>query len=62
MGKFANQAAYREWERLQDRKQDAQLDDEPPLSEAERAAEWDDQHWEKVDAYPRMWRQYGGMA
>jgi hypothetical protein len=60
MGKHANSRAYREWERQQDRLQDKHLDDEPPLSEFEKAAEWDDAHWERVD-YPRTNRQWGGV-
>jgi hypothetical protein len=58
MGKFANAQAWREYEAKQDREMDSHLDDEPPLSEAERAAEWDDAHWERVD-YPRTNRQWG---
>lgn len=62
MGKHANSAAYREWERQQNRKQDAQFEDEPPISDAELAEIASDKHWEKVDAYPRTNRQWGGMA
>ena len=62
MGKHANQSAYREWERQQDRKQDAHLDPEPELTEAERAAEWDDQYFDRIDAYPRTHKQWGGFA
>ncbi|MBB5414056.1 hypothetical protein [Paraburkholderia atlantica] len=59
MGKFANALAWREYEAKRDRELDEHLDDEPPLTEAERAAQWDDKHWEKVDAYPRTDRQWG---
>ncbi|MBB5508110.1 hypothetical protein [Paraburkholderia atlantica] len=62
MGKFANQAAYREWERQQDRAQDDYFDAEPPISESELAEIASDKHWEKVDAYPRTHKQWGGLA
>lgn len=61
MGKHANQSAYREWERQQDRLQDKHLDDESPLSEEEKASDWDSDYWTKVDAYPRTNRQWGGV-
>lgn len=59
MGKFANAQAWRECEAKRDRELDAHLDDEPPLTEAERAAEWDDKNWDRLDAYPRTNRQLG---
>jgi hypothetical protein len=49
--KFKQQ--QREYEFLQDRAADAYFDDEPQLTEAERAAEWDDKHWERIDAEAR---------
>jgi hypothetical protein len=52
MGKFANAQAWREYEAKRDRELDAHLDDEPPLTEAERAAEWDHDYWAKLDASP----------
>lgn len=60
MGKFANAQAWREYEAKRDRELDAHLDDEPPLTEFEKAAEWDDKHWERID-YPRTDRQWGGV-
>jgi hypothetical protein len=62
MGKFANAQAWREYEAKQGRELDAHLDDELPLTEFERAAEWGENHWDRVDAYPRTNRQWGGMA
>lgn len=59
MGKFANAQAWREYEAKQDRELDKHLDDESPLSEFERAADWDDSRWEKID-YPRTDRHFGG--
>jgi len=42
MGKAANARAWAEYERQQSRKADEYFDDEPPLTEAERASGWDD--------------------
>lgn len=41
MGKHANSAAYREFERLDRQKQEQSFEAEPPLTEYERAAEWE---------------------
>jgi hypothetical protein len=49
--KFKQQ--QREYEFLQDRAADAHLDGEPPQTEAERAAEWDDRYWDRLDAEAR---------
>lgn len=49
MGKAANERAYREFERLDRQRQEASLDTEPPLTEFERAAEYDDERWTKKD-------------
>jgi hypothetical protein len=49
MGKHANSVAWREYEAKQDRELDAHLDDESPLSEFEKAAEWDDERWNRLD-------------
>jgi hypothetical protein len=50
MGKHANQATYREWERRQDRAQDDYFEAQPELTEEEKAAAWDDSYWERLDA------------
>lgn len=50
MGKHANSAAYREFERLDRQRQDASFESEPELTEAERAAEWDSEYWTRLDA------------
>ncbi|MGF6837011.1 hypothetical protein QF001_000878 [Paraburkholderia youngii] len=52
----------REWEHQQDVALDAHLDPEPELTEFERAADWDDSHWERVDTYSRTHKQWGGFA
>lgn len=57
--KQAQRDEYAEWEAKRDRELDAHLDDSPPLTEAERAAEWDLDYWSKVDEYPRTNRQLG---
>lgn len=45
MGKFHNAELYRQFDRQMDKGLDeAMVEYEPPLSEAERAAEWDDKH------------------
>lgn len=62
MGKFANQSAWREYEAKQDRELDAHLDDEPPLTEFEKAAEWDDERWQKLDAAPAAFWDDSGRA
>lgn len=49
MGKAANQAAWAEFERLDRQRQEQSFDTEPPLTEAERAAEWDSDHWTRKD-------------
>lgn len=49
MGKAANERAYREFERLDRQRQEASLDTEPPLSESERAAQWDVESWTRKD-------------
>jgi hypothetical protein len=59
MGKFANAQAWREYEAKRDRELDAHLDPEEPLTEFEKAAEWDDERWQKAD-YPRTDRHFGG--
>jgi hypothetical protein len=45
VGKHANQSLYREFERL-----DRQKDEAEVLSEAQRAAEWDSEHWTRIQA------------
>jgi len=53
MGKFANERAHREWQRQQDMKQDESFGEDEPLSEAERAADWDQEYWLRLDAHAR---------
>jgi hypothetical protein len=53
MGKHANQLAYREWERQQNRKQDDSFECEPPPSDDERASNGDDLYWRRIDAEVR---------
>lgn len=61
MGKHANAEIYRQFDRQMDKGLDEAMGEcEPPLTEAERAAEWDDKHWERID-YPRTNRQWGGV-
>jgi hypothetical protein len=52
MGQHANQRAWLEFERLDRKRQEESFDDEPPLTEFERAAEWDHDYWSKLDASP----------
>lgn len=54
MGKNANARAWAEFERLDRKRQDESLEIEPPLTEEEKAAAWDDEYWERLDAV----RQY----
>ena len=49
MGKNLNQKAWLEFERLDRQRQEASLDTEPPLTESERAAQWDDESWTRKD-------------
>jgi hypothetical protein len=53
MGQHANARAWAEYERLDRLKQDEQLESDPPLTEEERAAAWDDSYWERLDAAAR---------
>ncbi|MBN3848661.1 hypothetical protein G3N58_17790 [Paraburkholderia sp. Ac-20342] len=53
MGKAANARAWAEFERLDRLKQDASLETETPLTEAERAAEYEDDYWRRLDAEAR---------
>lgn len=61
MGKHANQTAYREWERRQDRAQDDYFEADPPITDDELAEIASDKHFERVD-YPRTNRQWGDFA
>ncbi|CAE6839209.1 hypothetical protein [Paraburkholderia nemoris] len=57
MGKHANAEIYRQLDRQMDRGLDGAMGDaQPPLTEEERAAAWDDQYWDRVDAAPRSVR------
>ena len=46
MGRHANERMYREFERLDRLKQD----EAEVLSEEARAAEWDSEHWARIQA------------
>lgn len=59
MGKSANQQAWAEFERLDRKRQDDALEIEPPLTEEERAAAWDDAYWERLDAVQQYARPVG---
>lgn len=61
MGQHANQRAWLEFERKQRKAQDDYFELEPPLTDNELAEIASDSHWEKVDAYPRTNRQWGGF-
>jgi hypothetical protein len=54
MGQHANQRAWLEFERLDRMKQEQSFDDDEPLTEAERASEWDRQYWDRIDAEARI--------
>jgi hypothetical protein len=41
MGKHANSQTYREWERRQNKAQDDYFESPEPLTEFEKAAEWE---------------------
>lgn len=57
MGKHANAEIYRQFDRQMDRGLDEAMGDaEPQLTEAERAAEWDRDYWDRIDAVPRSVR------
>jgi hypothetical protein len=58
--KFKQQ--QREWEHQQDCALDAFLDPEPPITDDELAEIASDKHFERIDAYPRTNRQWGGLA
>jgi hypothetical protein len=50
MGKHFNAELYRQFDRTMDKGLDEAMgDDEPPLTEFERAAEWDDERWTLLD-------------
>lgn len=49
MGKHANQQAYREFERLDRQRQEQSFEHVSPLTEAERASDWDDEFWNNKD-------------
>jgi hypothetical protein len=50
MGKFANQSAYREWERQQNRKQDAYFEPDAEPTDEDLASQHDDDYWRRLDA------------
>ncbi|MFL9943680.1 hypothetical protein [Paraburkholderia graminis] len=53
MGQHANARAWAEFERLDRIKQEQSFEAEPPLTEEEKAALWDDAYWERLDAVMR---------
>jgi len=54
MGQHANARAWAEFERLDRQRQEQSFEDEQPLTESERAAEWDRQYWDRIDAEARL--------
>jgi hypothetical protein len=50
MGKHANERAYAEFERRERRAQDESFEPAEPLSEAEKAAQWDRAYWDGLDS------------
>jgi ferric-dicitrate binding protein FerR (iron transport regulator) len=54
MGQHANARAWAEFERLDRQRQDQSFEDEPQQTEAERAAEWDRQYWDRIVAEARL--------
>ncbi|HEX7909931.1 MAG TPA: hypothetical protein VF534_17825 [Paraburkholderia sp.] len=50
MGQHANQRVWLEFERIDRQRQERSFEVEPELTEAERASEWDDEAWQKIDA------------
>jgi hypothetical protein len=52
MGKSANARAWAEFERIDRQKQDESIEADPPLTEEEKAAVWDDEYWQRLDAAP----------
>ncbi|MDR6381793.1 hypothetical protein [Paraburkholderia caribensis] len=57
MGKHFNAEIYRQFDRQMDRGLDAAMGDvEPTLTEAERAAQWDDTYWDRIESKPRRVR------
>jgi hypothetical protein len=53
VGKSANQQAWNEFQRIDRLKQDESFENDPPLTEEEKAAAWDDSYWERLDAAAR---------
>jgi hypothetical protein len=53
VGKNLNQKAWLEFERIDRQRQEASFESDPPLTEEERAAAWDDAYWERLDAVRR---------
>lgn len=44
----------REYEFMQDRRADESFGEDEPLTEVERAAEWDDAYFDRLDSAPRI--------
>jgi hypothetical protein len=53
MGQHANARAWAEYERLDRKRQEESFEAEPPLTEEEKVAAWDDSYWERLDAVAR---------
>jgi hypothetical protein len=64
MGKFANQSAYREFERQQNRKQDAYFEPDAEPTDEDLASQHDDDYWRRLDAGARrhVWGEMGRMG
>ncbi|HEX8894417.1 MAG TPA: hypothetical protein VF783_13895 [Terriglobales bacterium] len=58
MGQHANARAWREYVAKQDREQEEYFEPSEPLTEFEKASQWDDERWSRIDAEVRY---FGGM-
>jgi hypothetical protein len=57
MGKHFTAEIYRQLDRQRDRGLDEAMGDaDPAPSEEEKAAQWDDKYWDRIDATPRSVR------
>jgi hypothetical protein len=61
MGKHANSAAYRDWERQQSRKADEYFEPVEALTDDEIEQQYSDWHWDKQDTAPRSVRLWDEM-
>lgn len=57
MGKNLNQKAWLEFERLDRQKQEESFEADLPLTEAQKASQFDDFYWDRLDSEVRF---FGG--